>query len=240
MQMPSFLKEKDMSYIFSNDGCFKFYVPEKFFDTGLAVLTGEIVSLFGILTYAIFDKNDKLVGKLRNFYFPSTFESKPDDIEILRGVKLTKNSKEQDYRVLKYYKDGIIVLNKEISQDSSNLDKFYKALQYGNIPNTVPYNELQNYFLKNIQLTGNGYDVSLQLIGIVFSELCRSIKNSDIPFRMSNSDDMTAYQMVNIREVPQNVSPFSAITSERWDDAVISSITTTNTKESPLEKIMMD
>ena len=57
---------------------------------------------------------------------------------------------------------------------------------------------------------------------------------------MSGSDDMTAYQMVNIREVPQNVSPFSAITSERWDDAVISSITTTNTKESPLEKIMMD
>ena len=46
--------------------------------------------------------------------------------------------------------------------------------------------------------------------------------------------------MVNIREIPQNVSPFTALTSERWDDAVISSIITNGNKESPLERIMME
>ena len=240
METPSFIKVKNQSFVFANDGCFKFYVPEKFFDTKLAETNGEYISLFGILTYALFDKNDKPIGSLRTFKFPSTFITKPDDIEIIRGVKLIKNSKEQDYRVLKYYKDGMIVVNYEIVQDAVNLDKFYKALQYGNIPNTIDYYELQNYFIRNIQLTGNSYSVSLQLIGVVISELSRSLKDSSVPYRLSGSNDHTAYQMINIREVPQDVSPFTALTSERWDDAVISSITTTNTKESPLERIMME
>ena len=51
---------------------------------------------------------------------------------------------------------------------------------------------------------------------------------------------MNAYNMTNIRDIPQISSPFTALTSERWDDAVISSITNKNDKESPIEKIMMD
>ena len=98
----------------------------------------------------------------------------------------------------------------------------------------------QNYFLKKIQLTGNGYDVSLQLIGVVFSELCRSLKNNETSFRLSKNNDMNAYKMVNIREIPRNVSPFTALTSETWDEAVVNSIVTKSDKESPLEKIMMD
>lgn len=240
MELPNFLKIKDRSFVFANDGIFKFYIPEKYFTTKLADIQGEYVNLFGICTYALFDKNDKSIGKLHNFNYPVSFLTKPDDIEIAKDIILTKNTEKQDYRILKYYKDGVIVVNYEISEDASNLDTFYRALQYGNIPNTVPYDELQEYFLKNIQLTGNGYNVSLQLIGVVFSELCRSMKNAEDPFRLSKSDDMSAYRMVNIRDIPQNVSPFTSLTSERWDDAVINSIITRSNKESPLEKIMMD
>lgn len=240
METPKFIKVKDQSLLFSNDGCFKFYVPEKYFDTKLAEADGEFINLFGILTYALFDKNDKPIGSLRNFNFPSTFITKPDDIEIMRGVKLNKNTKEQDYRILKYYKDGVIVLNYEIAQDSINLDKFYKLIQYGNFPNTVDYFDIQNYFIRNVELTGNAYGVSLQLIGIIISELARDIDDPSIPYRLSGKTDHHAYQMANIRDIPQDVSPFTAITSERWDDAVISAITTKNRIDSPLEKILMD
>lgn len=240
MELPSFLKIKDQSFVFANDGTFKFFIPEKYFSTKLAEVQGEFVNLFGICTYAIYDKNDKVIGSLHNFNYPVSFLTKPDDIEVVKRLKLTKNTDEEDYRVLKYYKDGIIVVNYEISENADNLDTFYRAIQYGNIPNTVPYNELQEYFLKNIRLTGNGYNVSLQLIGIVFSELCRSMKDSSVPFRMSGTNDMTAYRMVNIREIPRDVSPFTALTSETWDKAVMNSIITKSNKESPLEKIMMD
>ena len=57
---------------------------------------------------------------------------------------------------------------------------------------------------------------------------------------MKNNDDMTAYQWIAIKDVPRSTSPFTAIQAEQWDLAVISSITSDNNKDSPLEKIMMD
>ena len=51
---------------------------------------------------------------------------------------------------------------------------------------------------------------------------------------------MNAYQWIAIRDVPRGTSPFTALQAEEWDQAVISSITVDNTKDSPLEKIMMD
>ena len=92
MNTPSFIKVKDNSYVFANDGTFKFYVPEKYFSNKLAEFSGECINLFGMLSYAIFDKNDKVIGKLRTFKFPISFLTKPDEIEIAKGITLTNNT----------------------------------------------------------------------------------------------------------------------------------------------------
>lgn len=240
MDTPSFIKVKGDSYLFANDGTFKFYVPEKYFSNKLAVFEGECINLFGMLSYAIFDKNDKPIGKLRTFKFPISFLTKPDEIEIAKQIKLTINNKPDDYRILKYHKDGVIVVNYNIAEDAENIQRWYSALDTGALPNNLPYNELQNYFIRNIQLTGNKYSVSLQLIGIVISELCRSRKDIDKPFRLEDSNDMNAYQWMSIKDIPRSTSPFTALQAEEWDKAVISSITIDSQKDSPLEKIMMD
>lgn len=240
METPNFIKVKGNSYVFANDGCFKFYVPEKFFNNKLAEFIGDCVSLFGVISYAIFDKNDKPIGKLRNFKFPALFLTKPDEVEIAKGIMLTKNNKPEDYRILKYYKDGVIVVNYNIAEDSENIQKWYSALDAGALPNNLNYNELQNYFLRNAQLTGNKYAISLQLMGVIIGELARSKKDIEKPFRMENSDDMNAYQWIAIKDVPRGTSPFTALQAEEWDKAVISSIITDVNRDSPLEKIMMD
>jgi hypothetical protein len=240
METPSFIKVKGDSYVFANDGCFKFYVPERFFSNKLAEFVGECIALFGTLPYAIFDKNDKPIKGLRTFRFPNTFLTKPDEIEIAKGISLTKNNKPEDYRILKYYKEGVIVVNYNIAEDAENIQRWYSALDTGALPNNIPYDQLQNYFLRNVQITGNKYSVSLQLIGVVIGELCRSKKDIDSPFRLEDNTDMTAYQWIAIKDVPRSVSAFGAIQSEQWDLAVVSSITTNSNKDSPLEKIMMD
>ena len=150
---PSFIKVKDNSYVFANDGTFKFYVPEKYFSNKLAEFSGECINLFGMLSYAIFDKNDKVIGKLRTFKFPISFLTKPDEIEIAKGITLTNNNRPDDYRILKYHKDGVIVVNYNIAEDAENIQRWYSALDTGALPNNLPYDELQNYFLRNIQLT---------------------------------------------------------------------------------------
>lgn len=240
MNTPSFIKVQGDSYVFANDGTFKFYVPERYFSNKLAEFVGEYVSLFGVLPYAIFDKNDKAIGKLRTFKFPISFLTKPDEIEIAKGITLTSNNKPTDYRILKYHKNGVIVVNYNIAEDSENIQRWYSALDTGALPNNLPYDELQNYFIRNIQLTGNKYGVSLQLIGVVIGELCRAKNDIDTPFRLLDSNDMTAYQWIAIKDVPKGTSPFTALQSEEWDKAVISSITTDANRDSPLEKIMMD
>lgn len=240
MNTPSFIKVQGDSYVFANEGTFKFYVPEKYFSNKLAEFVGECISLFGMLPYAIFDKNDKAIGKLRTFKFPISFLTKPDEIEIAKGITLTSNNKLADYRILKYHKNGVIVVNYNIAEDAENIQRWYSALDTGALPNNLPYDELQNYFLRNVQLTGNKYNVSLQLIGVVISELCRSKKDIDTPFRMSDSNDMNAYQWMSIKDIPRGTSPFTALQSEEWDKAVISSIITDTNRDSPLEKIMMD
>lgn len=238
--MPKFIKEKNGGYAFNGEGTFVFYVPEKFFETKMAIFNGEYIELFGICCYAIHNKDDKPVSGLHNFKFPAFFVTKPDDIEVVKGIKLTKNTDPQDYRLLKYHNDSMIVVSKEVVVDSGNLDDWYRILQYGNIPNTIPYDQLQEYFLRNIELTENKYSVSLQIIGVLISEIARSSKDSSIPYRMSGSTDMTDYRMINIRDIPREISPFTAITSETWDKALMAGMTVGNNGESPLEKIMMD
>lgn len=240
MDTPSFIKVKENSFLFANDGTFKFYVPEKYFSNKLAEFVGEYINLFGMLSYSIHDKNDKPIGKLRTFKFPISFLTKPDEIEVAKGLVLTSNNKPEDYRILKYHKDGVIVVNYNIAEDAENIQRWYSALDTGALPNNLPYDELQNYFLRNVQLTGNKYSVSLQLIGVVISELCRSRKDADTPYRLGGSKDSSDYQWMSIKDIPRGTSPFTALQSEEWDKAVISSMTTDVNSESPLERIMMD
>lgn len=240
MQTPDFISVKGTSFVFNKDGWFKFFVPEKYFSGKLAQFVGENISLFGVIPYAIYDKNDKPIGKLRTFKYPISFLTKPDEIEVVKGLKLTKNNKVEDYRVLKYRRGGVIVVNYNIAEDADNIEKWYSALDTGSLPINIPYNQIQDYFMQNVLLTGNDYGVSLQLIGVVISELCRSKDDISKPFRLDNNPDQNAYQWIAIKDVPRDVSPFTALTNEEWDKAVIASITTKNSKSSPLEKIMMD
>ena len=236
--LPGFLIRKDKSLLFNGEGEFIFYVPEKYFDTKNATIIGEYVKLIGILDYAIFDKNGKHSG-LKQFNLPTEFITKPYTIDKIKEVQLTKNSFKQDYRAMKYKKGDPIIYDENVAQDVINVENFYRLFIWGNIPNTISYDKLQNYFIENMAINGFSYGVTMQMLGIIISESCRSIDDPSKPFRLSGSKDMHAYNQVNIRDISKYTSPFAAITSENWDNAVVSAITTKNTKESPMEKILM-
>ena len=88
MEVPNFIKVKDQSYVFANDGTFKFFIPEKYFDTKLAEIQGDFVNLFGICTYAIYDKNDKVYitdvyGDRVEYTIYNIYETSPDDSDFI-------------------------------------------------------------------------------------------------------------------------------------------------------------
>lgn len=238
-QVPNFLRREGDSLIFNQDGEFIFYVPEIYFDRKIAEIDGEYVNIMGVLDYAIFEPSGRHTP-LRTFQHPTIFTTRPSAIEKSKNVTLTKNSDTQDYRLLKYKKNDVIVNSVLTPKDVTNAEKFYAMfLISGRLPNTVRYDKIQEYFIDNAKLNGFSYGMNLQMFGIIISEAIRAKNNLSKPFRLSGSNDMTNYQTINIKDLPKYISPYAALTSENWDNGVVGAITNTNTVDSPMEKLLM-
>ena len=61
------------------------------------------------------------------------------------------------------------------------------------------------------------------------------------PFNKTDMKNMYNYKLINITMVPKYISPYTAITSENWDESLRAAILMKdkeNAPESPLEKIV--
>ena len=246
--VPSYITKKNDSVYYTGKGEFLLYIPEKYFDMRFAIANGEFIETMGILLYSTKESDkDNPIKKLKPLKLPTMFTTKPGKIEKVRKLKLL-NLEEDDYRILHYTNNSEdkIIVSTNVVQDIENVETFYRMfVKTGNIPNYIPYNEIQDYFYESMRLNGGNYNTNWQLFGILISELCRDKDDYSIPYYMSTSykkGDMLSYKSIAIRDVPKYVSPFSAITSENWNEAIIHSI---NMEENdninlPLEKIMMN
>lgn len=234
--VPKFLKRDGESLLFNQEGELVFYVPEIYFERSYAIIVGEYINLLGVLDYAIFDAKGKHSG-LKPFKFPTVFLCRPGEMEKVKNIKLTEHVEPQDYRLLKFRKGDQVVVSVKVPEMVANAEEFYKLFTSGKMPTTTRYDEIQNYFLENIRLNGADYGISVQLFGIIIGEMCRDPKDPSKLFRHTAMNNMTAYNMLNIKEVPKYVSPYTAITSENFDESIVSAVLNKNTKYSPMEKL---
>jgi hypothetical protein len=237
--VPPFLKRDGEALIFNTDGELIFYVPEYYFESKNASIVGEYVNILGVLDYAIFDSNGKS-SRLKPFRFPTVFLCKPSDIMKMKDIKLTKYTESQDYRFLKFHKGDEVVTSVKVPQDVDNVELLMQLFTSGHIPTTISYDIMYEYFIESMRLNGGNFGMTSQQFGFLVSEICRDPKDLSKPFRLSKSKDMYGYKCINIRQVPKFVSPYTAITSENWDEAVVSAVLNDKTAEVPQEKIIMN
>lgn len=240
--IPNFLRREGNGLVFDKEGEFIFYVPEVEFGTKSAEIYGSYIKLLGILNYVIIDKNGK-ESELKTFKWPTIFTSKPSSIEKIKGIKLTKTMTETDYRILHYKNGDEIVSSVFTPQETDNAEEMFRLMFItGKIPTTIPYDKLWEYFDKNMNLNGSDYGLHDQLFGFITSEVARDPKDISVPFRLSKETDMTAYKPISIKETAKYVSPYVAITSENWDESMMSAVMLSNDpnghKYSPLEKVL--
>ena len=139
MNVPSFLKLKDNSLLFNEDGEFLFYVPETYFGetkNPIAQIIGQYVTTLGILDWAIVSKNGT-VGEAHPFKFPTIFMCKPNSIEKVKNLKLN-NTSPKDYRIL-HFKKGDEVIS-DITQEVKEPFKFDRAKILSEIENALGMN----------------------------------------------------------------------------------------------------
>lgn len=245
MNVPSFLKLKDNSLLFNEDGEFLFYVPETYFGetkNPIAQIIGQYVTTLGILDWAIVSKNGT-VGEAHPFKFPTIFMCKPDSIEKVKNLKLN-NTKGMDYRILHFKMGDEVISDIHVPQIIDNvMSMFGMAIINGNkLPNTIPYDKLHEYFPEAMELNGSGYGLNMQLFGIMISESCRNPKDISEPFRYTKINNMTDYNQVSIKAIPKYISPYVALASETFDESLMAAVLLSDDDDprvSPLEKVVM-
>ena len=240
MGLPAYFKRVNDSIVYNGQGTLKVYVPEKQFDLNIAKIHGDFIDILGIVPYAIEDKSGKM-SKLHKINYPTVFSTKPTKVDKLTNVVLIKQSKAQDYRVLSFANGAPIVVHTKVPQSTDYVKAMLNLfIITGNIPNTIPYDKIHEYLDRNIRANGANYGINAQLWGVIFSELCRSKKDLDIPFRLSKDTDMCNYESISVKEISKILSSFAAIQSENFDDSVVHAIMTDRESTSPLEKILMN
>lgn len=245
MDLPKFLTREGNSLLFNQDNAtFVFFVPKNFFNNSVKVPIAEVygsyVTTIGLLNWAIIDSTGK-ISKAKAFNFPTMFMCKPYEMEDLKEYSID-GTEPADYVMLKFKKGDEVVSSVRVPQLIDNVEIFFKmATMTAKIPNTIPYQKIWELFVESADLNGFSYGLNIQLICLLISYLCRDPKDVYKRFAETDMKDMTDYKMIDIRQIPKFMSPYQALVSENWDEAVQSAILMKdkeNTMESPLEKIV--
>jgi hypothetical protein len=248
MELPNFLSKQDRSLIYNKDNStFVFYVPSNYFSNKskipYAEYYGQYVTFIGICNWAIVDANGNR-GAIHPFIFPTMFMCKPGEIDTKSGKNLKlDNTEASDYVLLKFKKGDEVVSDINVPKNIENVELFFKMLvMTAKIPTTIRYDKLWELFFESGKLNGLSYGLNVQLFGIIIAAVCRD--PNDISRRFCDTDmkDMNNYTFINIRDVPKYISPYTAITSENWDEAIRAAALLKDkaekSPESPIEKII--
>ena len=248
MQIPNFLKLEGDALVYNGkEGTeLVYYVPDSFFNntakTAIAEIVGQYVSMIGVCSWTIVEKNGKL-GEFKPLKFPTMMLCKPYNITKEKDVTIG-TADPDDYRIL-HFKVGDEVLSQtRVPQLTENIELFFKMMFYtAKIPNTISQDDLLDLLVENAALNDFNYGINYQLIGMIIASLCRDPKDINKASRLTNNKDPHYYKMISMKLYPKLISPYSAITSENWDEGIRASIMLSDKPDneipfSPLEKVM--
>ena len=241
MAIPFIKKSPEGSILFTGkDKEFVAYVPEKYFERSVAEQSGEYINLLGIFDYTIQDINTGKNNGLKRFRLPTLFSTRPYTTEKVKQIQLIKQSEPTDYRILRYREDDILIVSTKIVQFIGNVEKFNNLFFIlGYIINTIPYDKLYEYVMDAMTLNGYSYGINSQVIGIILSEICRFKDDKTIPWRLSGSNDVHAYQSMSVKGISKLISPYTALLSEDFDESIMYAMMNDDPKDSSLERVLV-
>lgn len=219
----------------------EFYIPMGFFDTNIAVFTGNTLRTIGLFYARGFKANKPIFTELVNL--PSDLNVYPASIRE-EHVKITGFEDDDRYKVLSFYRNSP-VMDAFIVQDSDNIQKFLDLVLAGKI-DFVPYSQLLNVWIKNLNINKVGLKVPASSQEIVLSEMYASITNPDITYGVAKNKNPKLgdleYKSRNIREICSRSSTFAGLTFEDFDTMMASSLNMSKEEKtqqvSPLEKVI--
>ena len=146
--MASFFKTVGDKVIFSGDGELIYYVPEKYFEVKAAETVGEKINMLGMCTYAVFDKTGKKIT-LKPLKCETMIQCIPSSITKESNYLLEGTKEPKAYRLLHFKNGDELICSTKVPVDIAVLEKFVDIFKGGNLPENIPYNQIQDYVLKS-------------------------------------------------------------------------------------------
>ena len=115
------------------------------------------------------------------------------------------------------------------------------AIITAKIPTTIPYDKLWELYFDSAKLNGFSYNINVQLFCILIAMISRDKNDISKLFCSTDMKDMHNYRPIDIKLAPKYISPYTAITSENWDESVRAAILMKDKEDtplSPLEKVL--
>lgn len=239
-----------MESIFKNDGksiileapYIEFYIPKFYFENGFGEDYAKTIRVIGIFNFGIFE-NGKMT-EIKTFNVPTWIELKVYESED-RSISLPGNSDPVPCKVLKYFKDNIIMESTFIV-DSANAELFLKLVTDGKLPKSIPYDKTLEIWRKNQEMNDVHFGVSSTILELILAVSYRDKKDLSRKFSKVIGSDLSVsqfdYATASIRQICQYTSTFTALTFEDIDSMITTSLNRSRNKgqeiESPVEKVI--
>ncbi len=163
--LKNFLKDNGENIIFTGN-YLEAYIPDFYFEGKLAEDYGTTVRAFGVFSVRMFDDKGKAQG-IETFNIPALIYIHPSEMEK-KELDLLGDGTKVQYRVAKFFKNSVLMAN-NVQQDASNAELFINLLFRGNVPHTIPYDDIIHIWLKNLELNSVKLGVSSVILEIIIS-----------------------------------------------------------------------
>lgn len=224
------------------------YVSTSLFDRNKAFRDEDRISTIGTLVFEM-TNNTKIakgqegvfhtivlpVNVQFNFSMESKFEGTLDNGEIPKDK----------YNVFTLTKGDVFIQSVAIEQKTTDIIDFVNMIHAGQVPASVPYDELLNIYLNVMEITGKSLASPAYILEIIMSELTRARSDNGQPYRLKipakGAYNKHGYEFTSMEKLPALNSTYAGLAFQDIDAAVLQGINRTakNTPEktTPLEKI---
>lgn len=242
------LEKKDDQIIFTGE-VLDIYLPTANFDRKNSSYNGQYIRTIGVFAFEI--KSKKVAkegghGTFHTFKFPNQIEFEYSESYKYTGTLDDGKISKDTYNVFRLTNGDIFIRSLTQPQSSNDAMKFIEALHGGQIPESIPYDNLLDLYLSTINFNKINLKSSAVVLELILSELCRDEKDLTKSFRLAIANKTTynpfAYQSINLTQIPSLNNTFSALAFQDFDNSIINGINRNlngeEDKESPIEKII--
>lgn len=235
-----------MGVLYANGGkiyCSEYielYIPNSYFDSGIAQNRGASIESFGVLYIRQFPNGQP--GEIKMFNVPIVAQF---NVLETHSAVIDVRDKKIDCTVLEYPKDSYI-MHQTLPKGREVANTFLDAVLGGKLPKTINYADLIDIWWRNLEISGISYKVPSKIFEMILASIYRNPHNlkeryGQLYGRQTNPNGYD-YATENVRAVVKDLSTFSGMIFEDMgtmiSNGINNSLTGAEEPESPLERII--